>query len=61
MANGPVKQHHVMAEGQKMTGMRKGGKVSAKHDDAAQDKKMIDAEFAKRGMKGGGKAGKRGC
>jgi hypothetical protein len=58
MANTNIKQHHLMAQGQKVTGMKKGGAV--KHEDAAQDKKMIDAEFAKRGLKGGGRA-KRGC
>ena len=31
-----------------------GGAV--KHDDAVQDKKMIAAEFKKRGLKKGGKA-----
>lgn len=31
----------------------KGGKV--KHDDIAEDKKMIAAEFKKRGLKKGGK------
>ncbi len=29
-----------------------------KHDDAAMDKKLIDAEFKKRGLKKGGKVKK---
>lgn len=38
---------------------KKGGSVKGKkHDDAAEDKKMIDAEFKKRGLKCGGKAKK---
>ncbi len=44
------------AEKAKIPGFKKGGAV---HSDAAQDKKMIDAAFAKRGMKRGGKV--KGC
>jgi hypothetical protein len=36
--------------------LKKGGVV--KHDDAAQDKKMIAAELKKRGLKCGGKVKK---
>lgn len=41
-----------MANNAPVKRMAKGGKV---HDDAAEDKKMIDAAFKKRGMKKGGK------
>jgi len=46
-------------QGQSQPGLKAyktGGSV--KHDDAAQDKKMIAAEFKKRGLKCGGKAKK---
>lgn len=46
-------------QGQCQSGFKlyaKGGRV--KHDDAAQDKKMIAAELKKRGLKCGGKAKK---
>lgn len=50
-------QHKRMAMGQKVTGLKSGGRV---HSDAAADKKMMAAEFKKRGLKRGGKV-KRGC
>jgi hypothetical protein len=38
---------------------KKGGAVKGKkHDDAAEDKKMMAAEFKKRGLKCGGKSKK---
>lgn len=45
---GPVNQHKRMAEGEKVTGMKKGGKV---HDDAAEDKKMLKKMIKPESMK----------
>lgn len=48
-------------QGAKPTEYRDGGR----HEDAAADKKMINASlkeaFKSRGLKTGGRAGKRGC
>lgn len=43
--------------GAKPTEYKDGGR----HEDAAADKKMINSAFKSRGLKTGGRAGKRGC
>lgn len=43
----------LQGQSQQVKMYAKGGKV--KHDDAAEDKKLIAAEFKKRGLKKGGK------
>ncbi len=45
---GPVNQHKRLAEGQKVTGMKKGGKV---HSDEAEDKKMVKSMVKSSAMK----------
>lgn len=44
-----VNQHKRMAMGERVTGMKKGGKV---HSDAAEDKKMIKGMVKKTALKG---------
>jgi len=55
---GPVNQHKRMAEGEKITGMKKGGAV---HKDEAEDKKLIKKMVKKEDlkMKKGGVAKKK--